>query len=247
MYNKKMNSTGIDNKYNVKLEAFEGPLDLLLFLIKKEEVDIYNIPITSILDQYLEYIDLMKILDIEVASEFIVMASNLIYIKSKMLLPATDEDADEDEDPREDLVKQLLEYKKIKESAKYFRTLEEKQSEIYFRSVDTSLYAEKIEEFQHVSLFDLISAFSDILQTKDKEVPKEIANEQVSVEEKISEILDKIKLKQEISFKNLILSSKTRLEVIASFLAVLELMKTKQIFVVQSNKFGEILIKRRQD
>src|SRR5437764_5127662 len=154
--------------YKVKLEVFEGPLDLLLYLIKKEEVDIYDIPIERITNQYMEYLTLMKLLNLEVAGEFLVMAATLMYIKSRMLLPVdqqiTDSEAEEGEDPRWELIRQLVEYKKFKDAALQLGKREEEQSNIFVRNVDTVAVDAKNAPLAEVSIFDLINAFNDVLK-----------------------------------------------------------------------------------
>ena len=164
--------------YKVKLEVFEGPLDLLLYLIKKDEVNIYDIPIARITDEYLEYIELMKMLDINIASEFIVMAATLMQIKSRMLLPVEERVPEEEEevDPREELVRQLLEYKKFKEAAVQLEELELKRAEVFTRAPEEDSFDNENgdEPFFEASLFDLIAAFSEALKGVSKEEFQEI-------------------------------------------------------------------------
>ena len=159
--------------YKVKLDVFEGPLDLLLYLIKKNEIDIYDIPIASITEQYLEYIDLMRMLDLNIAGEFLVMAATLIHIKSKMLLPPDEKELlpEEEEDPREELVRRLVEYKKFKEVAGILQDLEGQRKKMFTR--DIPFEVEPGEVFFEASLFDLITAFTRVL----KDVPKDIFQE----------------------------------------------------------------------
>src|SRR5437773_7763124 len=155
--------------YKVKLEVFEGPLDLLLYLIKKEEVDIYDIPIERITNQYMEYLTLMKLLNLEVAGEFLVMAATLMYIKSRMLLPVdqqvTDSEAEEGEDPRWELIRQLVEYKKFKDAALQLAQREEEQAKIFPRRAgDAAIEADAEVPLAEVSIFDLINAFNEVLK-----------------------------------------------------------------------------------
>jgi segregation and condensation protein A len=232
--------------YQVKLATFEGPLDLLLYLIKKEEVDIYDIPIAKILEQYMEYMDLFKMLDINIAGEFIVMASTLMLIKSKMLLPNEEvEDGDLD-DPRTDLVAQLLEYRKFNEAADYFSLLEEKQSNIFSRtySIKEDLGGDLDPVFE-VSLFDLMDALSSVLQSaKAQEVFQEIVDEEIKVEDKIAEILARLQQENNFEFRDLFKNIKNINHIIALFLAILELIKIKKILVFQNEKFGNFFLKK---
>src|SRR5262245_50665664 len=158
----------MESDYKVKLEVFEGPLDLLLYLIKKEEVDIYDIPIERITNQYMQYLSLMQLLNLEVAGEFLVMAATLMYIKSRMLLPVdqqvTDTEAEEGEDPRWELIRQLVEYKKFKDAALQLGKCEEEQSNIFVRTGDTGIEMDKDIPLAEVSIFDLINAFNDVLK-----------------------------------------------------------------------------------
>ncbi|MFC2149854.1 segregation and condensation protein A, partial [Candidatus Auribacterota bacterium] len=174
-------------KYKVALEVFEGPLDLLLYLIKKEELDIYDIPIEKITNQYLEYMELLKMLDIDIAGEFLLMAATLMYIKSRMLLPDDERKPidDEDDDPRFELVKQLIEYKKFKEVAGQLREREEEQSNLYAR-VTGREGLPKEEKKLDVNIFDLISAFSHVLNRTDEIALQKMFDDKYTVSDKIS-------------------------------------------------------------
>ena len=235
--------------YKVKLEVFEGPLDLLLYLIKKDEVNIYDIPIARITDEYLEYIELMKMLDINIASEFIVMAATLMQIKSKMLLPVEERVPEEEEevDPREELVRQLLEYKKFKEAAVQLEELELKRAEVFTRAPEEDSFDNENgdEPFFEASLFDLIAAFSEALKGVSKEEFQEIIKDEFTVEEKVHEILQLLKQESRIFFSNLFHGAKNKLEIIARFLALLELIRLKLVLVRQHAEFGEIEIVKR--
>ena len=236
------------NEYSVKLEnVFEGPLDLLLFLIKKEEIDIYNIPIAKILDQYVEYIQWMEMLDLEVAGEFLVMAATLMYIKSKTLLPvAPNEEAEEIIDPRLELINQLLEYQKFKEAANYLEQKEQDQKNIFERLVNKSqLPIDEKEDLFEVDLFDLIKAFSQVLKTfESRTVIREITYEEVKVEEKMADIIEIFKSRREIGFKEMFASAKTKIHVIATFLAVLELIRVREICIFQNKETEEFVVVR---
>ncbi len=233
--------------YKVKLDIFEGPLDLLLYLIKKNEVNIYDIPIAKILDQYLEYIELMKLLDLNIAGEFIVVAATLIHIKSKMLLPPDEtpqEEEMEEADPRAELVKRLLEYKKFKEAALLLRQKEEYRREHFVR-----LQKDVIEEgvYFEANLFDLISAFTKALKDIPKELFFEVIKDEFTVEEKVHDILHYFVNESKIYLFDLFNRAKNKLEVIAIFLAILELIRLKEIVIFQKDLFEEIMIMRNKE
>jgi len=237
--------------YKVKLEIFEGPLDLLLYLIKKEEIDIYDIPISKITDQYLEYLEMMKLLDLDIAGEFIVMAATLMHIKSRMLLPPDEvpqEEIEEAEDPRTELVKRLLEYKKFKEAADELAKKEAMSSQLYTRKSEENFVPELEDSpFFETSIFDLLTAFSKIL----KEIPKEtfyrLVKDKFTVTEKIHDIFHMLVNEPRLFFSKLFKETKSKLEIIVTFLAVLELIRLKEIIVIQRESFGEIEIIRNPD
>jgi len=233
-------------EYKVKLEVFEGPLDLLLYLIKKDEVDIYDISIERITQQYLEFMDAFKILDLEVAGEFIVMAANLIYIKSRSLLPAhvqpPDEDAEE-EDPRWELVRQLVEYKKFKDAAAQLGRRELEQANMFNRLPEPDATAAE-RPLGDVSVFDLISAFNNVLKRiQQREDLREIFEENFTVSDKIDLIM-KITGNVALKFTELFARAASRTEIVVTFLALLELIRLKQIRAVQIEPFGEIEVLR---
>jgi len=240
--------------YKVKLEIFEGPLDLLLYLIKKEEVTIYDIPISKITNQYLEYLNLMQLLDLKLAGEFLVMASTLMQIKSKMLLPVEEQapEEEEEEDPRAELVRRLLEYKKFKEAANRLEELETKEAQVFRRKVNPETLEleteeEEQEQYFEASLFDLISAFSKILKTIPKNEFLQIINDEFTVEKKIHDLLHLLVIKPVLYFSKLFEKAKSKVEIIATFLAVLELMRLKEIVVRQGSSFSEVQIMRHPD
>jgi segregation and condensation protein A len=228
--------------YKVKLDIFEGPLDLLLFLIKKEEMDIYDIPISKITEQFLEYINMMKLLNLDIAGEFLVMASTLMHIKSKMLLPKEEQGIDEEEeDPRAELAARLLEYQKFKEAAGELESLGEKQNEIFTRPFTPP---KDDELFLEVGLFELMSVFSDILKKAKPDIT-EIMEDEVSVTDKMKEITELLQNKEIINFFDLFKTGDTRTVIIATFLALLELVRLRKTRILQSKAFGEIRIYRR--
>jgi len=237
--------------YKVKLEIFEGPLDLLLYLIKKEELDIYDIPIAKVTNQYLQYLELMKMLDLNIAGEFLVMAATLMHIKSKMLLPPdeTPLEEEEEEDPRAELVRRLLEYKRFKETATQLKSMETRQRDVFPRTGGPELIEQQQEgeSYFEASLFDLISAFSDAMKDVPKEVFLEIVKEEVTVEEKVHDILHLMVERQEISLAELFAGAKSKMEIVAVFLAILELTRMKAIMAIQRQVFGPIQIIRNND
>lgn len=232
--------------YKVALDLFEGPLDLLLYLIRREEVDICDIPIVKITDQYLRYLDLMRMLDLDVASEFLVMAATLLHIKSRMLLPpeerVAEEEGEEGEDPRLALVRQLLEYKKFKEAARFLSGREIEQHDVYPRYVDrTFLPGPADGPLSEVSIFELISAFSDVL-ARCVEQPREIIEDAYTVSDKIKAIMDLIAVRSIVRFSELFGDRFVRTEVVATFLALLELIRLKKVLAHQPKPFEEIEI-----
>ncbi|SNB45685.1 ScpA family protein [Geobacter sp. DSM 9736] len=235
--------------YRVSIEAFEGPLDLLLHLIKKNEVDIYNIPIANITRQYLDYVDLMKELNLDVAGEFLVMASTLVQIKSKMLLPpAEDPDSGEEEeqDPRAELVRRLLEYQKYKEAGLVLGARELLGREVFARSVQAPELEElrPEEEPVEVELFELIEAFQRVLAKVPVETFHEVGAENISIADRITDILDRLQDRESLMFEELFAAPLSREFFIATFLAILELCKLRMIKVVQATSFGTIWILR---
>ena len=235
------------DEYHVKLDVFEGPLDLLLYLIRKEEVDIYDIPVERITTQYMSYLDLMRMLDLNIAGEFIVMAATLMMIKSRMLLPVeerTAEEQEEDEgDPRWDLVRQLVEYKKFKDAALHLQNLEELQENIFSRTGEgVELGAVPDVALNDVSIFDLIAAFNDALSKVQKEELREIFAERFTVGDKIDDLLRRMEQAEKLSLTELFAGMKSRHEVVCTFLAVLELMRLKQLRASQEESYGPIVL-----
>src|SRR2546429_472314 len=232
--------------YKVKLEVFEGPLDLLLYLIKQDEISIYDISIERIARQYLEYLQAFKELNIELAGEFIVMAANLIYLKSRSLLPADqqppDEDADED-DPRWDLIRQLIEYKKFKEAAAELHLRQLEQEKIFARESGASSLLQGPLRLEEVGIFQLINAFQTVIKRIEaRQDVQEIFAERFSVSEKIDIILQRVANNARLRFSDLFGAAVSRVEVVVTFLALLELIRLKQVRALQKNMFEEIEI-----
>lgn len=239
-----------DKDYKVKLEIFEGPLDLLLYLIKKDEIDIYDVSIGRITKQYLEYINTFKMLNVELASEFIVMAANLMYIKSRELLPKDvqppDEEADED-DPRWELIRQLVEYKKFKEAASFLGVQEVKSDEFFATTPELPDLEAPVVGIGQVGIFDLIRAFQRILKRFENASDfREIVNDRFTVADKIEELLTIVPEGGRVRFEELFNSSSSRGEVIITFLAMLELIKLNHLQVEQEQLLGDIVIVRPQ-
>ena len=238
-------------EYKVKFEVFEGPLDLLLYLIKKEEVDIYEINLTKLATQFIAHIDLMREFDLEIAGEFLVMASTLMYIKSRELLPVDQqvhvEGEDEGEDPRWELIRQLVEYKKFKDAAAQLQTLEARQENVFPRlpgklEFESAVPAPKPD----VSIFDLLNAVNGVLQRFKKREgdASDIFEDKCTVSEKIEFILKIISGRGSVRFAELFESAASRSEVVCTFLALLELIRLKQLVCAQPEPFAEIEIRR---
>ena len=238
--------------YKIRLDFFEGPLDLLLFFIKRDKIDIRDIPIFNITKQYIEYIELMKMLDLEVAGEFLVMAATLMHIKSKMMLPEDPEVEVEEnqEDPREELVKKLLEYKKFKDAAGKLQEMHERHRDIFFREGDGGRAIVMDDDGKRcfeASLFDLIGAFRKLLRNVPKETFHKILRNEFTVSDKIHEIYHKLAGTPRVFFSEFFKNASCKDEIIAVFLALLELMKTRDILAVQKDFFSEIEIIRNPD
>lgn len=240
-----------DNDYKVKLEVFEGPLDLLLYLIKKDEIDIYDVSIERITSQYLAYIDTFNALNIELASEFIVMAANLMYLKSRELLPKDlqppDEQAEED-DPRWELIRQLVEYKKFKDAAQFLGQRESKGAELFTATPEIPDLTTPEESIAEVGIFDLIRAFQKVLRKfEDTHTLREIVDDRWTVSDKIDHLLEIVPVGGRVRFDELFSAATSRSEVIVTFLAMLELMKLHFLEVEQERVLGEIVVVRPSD
>ena len=235
--------------YQVRLDTFEGPLDLLLHLIKKNEVDIWDIPISTITEQYLEYLEMMKMLNLDVAGEFLLMAATLMHIKSRMLLPAHDEEETEEDagDPREELVRRLLEYKKYREASR-----ELVEMEVLGRDTFRRGYAEEVDEeaadgiYTEITLFDLLEALKEVLKESRVFRSHEVNLEKVSVKEKMDAILERLKREGHVTLHSLFDADSGKGQVVATFLALLELVKMKMVKAFQGENFGPIRIVSRE-
>ena len=236
----------MDTDYKVKLEIFEGPLDLLLYLVKRDEIDIYDISLERITRQYLEYLNAFKELKIDIAGEFVAMAANLIYLKSRSLLPVDQqpplEDADE-QDPRWDLIRQLIEYKKFKEAAGELNTRAAERERIFARDAAGAARLEQPLLLSEVGIFQLINALQNVIKRVEaRESVQQIFGEQFSVSDKIDMILGRVGNGAAVLFSELFAAAASRVEVVVTFLALLELIRLRQVRAIQKDNFGEIEI-----
>ncbi|MBI5027216.1 MAG: segregation/condensation protein A [Nitrospirae bacterium] len=232
------------NPYQIKLPVFEGPLDLLLHLIKEAKIDIYDIPIAIITKQYIEYLELMKELNLEIAGEFLVIAATLIHIKSKMLLPPDESPSEEQaEDPRAELVARLLEYQTFKEASKTLREREDLWKNIFYRPPldEKEIIIEPSPMLFELNLFDLLAAFKQLLE-KAPEEAMEITRQTLTVKDKINLILERLEKEESIRFESLFADSYTMATLIVTFLAFLELIRLGLVKAYQEKIFGPIWI-----
>jgi segregation and condensation protein A len=233
----------MEDSINIKIPVFEGPFDLLLHLIRENKLDIYDIPISVITSQYLEYIEIMKELNLEIAGDFLVMAATLIQIKSRMLLPPDEEAAaEEQEDPRLDLVQRLLDYQKYKEAASDLRTKEEEWLRVFHKEPLAEEGEEEGELYLFdLSLFDLLDAFKKILDKAPPEIVS-ITRETLTVKDKISMIMEILEGKQAVRFEDLFSDGISRVQLIITFVSLLELIRLGLARVYQEKQFGNIWV-----
>ena len=233
--------------FNIKLENFEGPLDLLLYFIKRDKIDIYDIPITQITNEYISVIDEAKSLDVSIAGEFLFMASLLLRIKTQMLLPRqVDEESLDIDDPRIDLVAQLLEYKKYKNIANKLKNLHFENKDTFFRSSTKVVYDQSpdISDFlQEVTLYEISKIFKEAIENAPTQDSFEIYRETVSLKDQKEFILQKLKTNKISSLKKLVKKLETKIEIIVTFLALLEMIKQSEIICLQKENFKDIEIK----
>jgi segregation and condensation protein A len=232
--------------YKIKLDQFEGPLDLLLFFIKRDELNIYDIPISQITSEFLEYVNLIKLMDLEVAGDFILMASTLMHIKVRMLLPREVDDKGEEIDPRAELIRALLEYKKYKEVAEDLTFYESNQRKISSRGSFSADAIEAPHEFEillkNVSIYDLAKAFKKAIEGVKPQEVHQIKKINVSIDEQIQYILNRISEKGEIHFLSLVDGMKEKIRIVITFIALLELTKMTKIGIKGSKKFNDFII-----
>ncbi len=233
--------------YRIKLTDFEGPLDLLLFFIKRDELDIYDIPIAKITKDFLEYLQYLQELDLDIAGEFIVTAAELMQIKVQMLLPRMNGEGEEELDPRAELVRRLLDYKRYKEMAGELQRMSEEQSKVSYRKIfsyDPKIAEDPNEEnlLRDVTLFDLIAAFKYVVDRMPRKHVHEINKLNVTLEDQIEYILNYFKSKTESTFLQMVESMAEKIRIVVTFIALLELIKQKQIGVRQVDPYGEMII-----
>ncbi|MCY4546125.1 MAG: segregation/condensation protein A [Gemmatimonadetes bacterium] len=234
--------------YQVRLEHFEGPLDLLLYLIREHEVDIYDIPISLVTQQYLQYLELLKLLDLEVGSEYLLMAATLLRIKSKMLLPRrSEEEEDETVDPREELVQRLLEYRQFKEAAGVLNEHQDRSADVFYHppaeNVDEDLNGVETLDTRlvgNLNLWDLLQAFRFTLDRARDDFDRTVERETLSIEDRMDDILDNLKKQKNLFFSSLFQEDLSRSFLIVTFLALLELIRQNRVVFEQTDTLGEI-------
>ena len=236
--------------YKIKLQHFEGPLDLLLFFIKRDELNIYDIPISKITKEFIEYLNLIKMLDLEIAGDFILMATTLMQIKVKMLLPRDLDEKGEEIDPRADLVRALLEYKKYKEMSEELSFFEANQRRVSYRGNYSADYKVALPEYdtllKNITIYDLIKAFKQALLERPKEFVHEINKLSVTIEEQVEFVINEISKTGEMHFLDLIKDIHEKLRIIVTFIALLELIKMGKIGLKTSKQFNDFIIYIRQ-
>jgi segregation and condensation protein A len=232
--------------YKIKLDQFEGPLDLLLFFIKRDELNIYDIPISKITKEFLEYVNLIKMLDLEVAGDFILMASTLMHIKVRMLLPREVDEKGEEIDPRSELIQALLEYKRYKEMSEELSFFESNQRKINYRGNFSADEKEAPPEYEvllkNVTLFDIAKAFKKAIENVKPEVFHEIKKINITIDEQISYIMDQLEVVNELSFLSLVEKMNEKIRIVITFVALLELTKMGMIGMKESPNFNDFLI-----
>ncbi|MCK4538477.1 MAG: segregation/condensation protein A [Candidatus Krumholzibacteria bacterium] len=235
--------------YQIRLSQFEGPLDLLLHLIRRDKINIYDIPISHITREYLSYIDVMRELELAMAGEFFVMAATLMRIKAQMLLPRRVEEEEMEEDPREELVKNLIEYRKFKEAANHLSEKEEVRRQLFTRppSVIPAEFNSEKEREMEVSVFDLMDAFRSVMDELKKKVTYRIERETFTIEEKIEHVRDSLAEKSEVLFTELLSGAYDKLEVIVTFLAILEMIKAGELLARQMLSGNDVWLYRRDE
>lgn len=227
--------------YQITIPSFDGPMDLLLHLIKEHELDIYDIPISKITKEYLAYLEIMKTLNLEIAGDFLVMAATLMQIKSRMLLPVDPTPDQPEEDPRLELMRRLIEYKKFKDAADQLLDLEKLRGHLLSRKIPPNMKEVGEEEhLEEVTLFGLLAAFKDVLIHSQEDVTAELLRPEITVTQKINDLMDLLQAEQKIVFRPILTACRTKIEKIVALLALLELIRLKLVRVVQNKLFGEI-------
>jgi segregation and condensation protein A len=229
--------------YRVRLDVFEGPLDLLLHLVKKNEVDLSDLPVATITDQYIAYLDLLQQLDLDMAGEYLVMAATLLHLKSRLLLPS-EEAADEEsgEDPRAELARQLLEYQRFKEAAEMLERNNMLGRDVFTRVPMRNEPNDEQDVVYDVSLGDLLDALQEVLKNAEPDVVHRVILEQISLRERVCMVLDLLRERTQVAFTDLLSADTSRLQILVTFLATLELVRTRMIDVNQDERFGPIML-----
>lgn len=244
----------LTNACTIRLQNFEGPFDLLFHLIEKNQVDIYDIPINEITDQYMDYLFQMQEMDLEIASEFLVMAATLLHIKSKLLLPSLKQNKEEEVDPREELILKLVEYKKYKQFSEVLKVREKEWEKVCYRQPE-EIDIKKVDEPIELSFEELKRVYINIIERNEKKMNKNTGKmaqilqiEKVSLKSKIREVIRTLLNKTCFRFSDLFsIRTKSKLEVVTGFLAILELSKLKKVSIVQNVQFGEIMVHRTDE
>jgi segregation and condensation protein A len=227
--------------YQITLPYFDGPMDLLLHLIKEHELDIYDIPISKITKEYLAYIEIMQSLNLEIAGDFLVMAATLMQIKSRMLLPVDPTPDQPEEDPRLELMRRLIEYKKFRDAAEQLLDMEKNKQHLFPRNVPVDMKEVGEEEhLEEVTLFGLLAAFKDVLIHTQEDVTAELTRPEITVSQKINDLMDLLQNEQKIVFRPFLTACRTKIEKIVALLALLEMIRLKLVRVFQDKVFGEI-------
>ncbi|MEJ2614591.1 MAG: segregation/condensation protein A [Ignavibacteriaceae bacterium] len=232
--------------YKIKLDQFEGPLDLLLFFIKRDELNIYDIPISKITKEFLEYVNLIKILDLETAGDFILMASTLMHIKVRMLLPKEIDEKGEEIDPRADLVKALLEYRRYKEMSEELAFFESSQRKINYRGNFSADFKVEIPDYdillKNITVFDLAKAFKKAIEGIKPQVFHEVKKINITIDDQINYIFEKLNEYTELHFLKLVEGMNDKIRIVITFIALLELTKTGKIGIKESSNFNDFII-----
>ena len=229
--------------YLFKLDVFEGPLDLLLYLIRKNEIDIYDIPISLITEQYMEYVEAMKSLNLDLAGEYLLLAATLLHIKSRMLLPVHEDEEPEEADPRAELVKQLLEYQTFKDAALHLGGMRILDRDVFARTVAADAEFDDAERpIREIGIFELVEVFQRILADAGEDYRIEIDMEKISLSQRINEIMDELSRKKVLTFEELLGVAQSRRAIIYTFLALLELMKLRLAKAFQTDPYGPIRV-----
>jgi segregation and condensation protein A len=237
--------------YKIKLDKFEGPLDLLLFFIKRDELDIYDIPISKITGEFLEYVNLIKMLDLEVAGDFILMASTLMHIKVRMLLPREIDEKGEEIDPRSDLIAALLEYKKYKEMSEELSFFETNQRKVSFRGNFSQDEKESPPEYdillKNVTIFDLAKAFKKAIEGIKPEIVHQVNKINITIDEQIEYILNRLTEEAEVHFLSLVENMREKIRIVITFVALLELTKVGRVIIKESPEFNDFVLVKGLD